>query len=63
MDKYEYIYEFSKHSENFHKFNNFDFYRGQMATEFGIIENSPLFRGLFDLNVLVNLFNLHKNTQ
>ena len=42
MDKYESIYEFSKHSENFHKFNNFDFYSGEMAKEFGIIKTSYL---------------------
>ena len=33
MGKYESIYDFSKHIENFHKFNNFDFYSVQMATE------------------------------
>ena len=33
MDKYESIYEFSKHSDNFQKFYNFDFYSVQMASE------------------------------
>ena len=48
MDSYECIYIFSKHSENFHKCNNSDFYSVQMTSEgfvlvwkFGIIDKSP----------------------
>ena len=33
MDKYESIYEFSKQSKFFHKFNNFEFYSVYIALE------------------------------